>query len=74
MPYPSKIGTPNAKKNLRISGAIGAAPDIAVSALLNPNFFLRALKERSQPIFNKIFAIGSLKLRFNLRSAAIFPR
>ena len=29
IPYPSSTGTPQAKKNSRISGAIGAAPDVA---------------------------------------------
>ena len=34
-------------KNLRTSGAIGAAPETADWAFINPNFFLKVLKERT---------------------------
>ena len=45
MPYASNIGTPRAIKNFNTSGAIGAAPEIAMAILLNPNFFLSVLKD-----------------------------
>ena len=74
IPYPSKIGTPNAIKNFNISGAIGAAPEIAVSALLNPSFFLKVLNERTQPIPKSTLAIMSSNPFSSFLSAAIFPK
>ena len=47
MPYASKIGTPKAIKNFSTSGAIGAAPEIAMEILLNPNFFFSDLKDNT---------------------------
>ena len=43
---PSNIGTPKAIKNLRTSGAIGAAPEMQILHLLNPNFFFKVLKDK----------------------------
>ena len=74
IPYPSKIGTPKAIKNFKISGAMGAAPEIAVSALLNPSFFFNVLKDKSQPIDIKKFAKTSLKPYLSFLSAPILPR
>ena len=60
-------------KNLRISGAIGAAPDNALSTFNKPNFFLRALKPSSCATKLVILAIKSFSPISSLLLAVIFP-
>ena len=73
MPYASNIGTPKAIKNFNTSGDIGAAPEIAMAILLNPNFFFSVLKDNICAIKSNIRAIKSLNDLFKRLSVAIFP-